>query len=151
MSLQSRFLVRREGESGKKNSYGDPLSLVECAAVASFVKYLSKHRRIPRSPAESFVSVHSMPRYPLRDAQKRYIEPFRAVILGFYVTYALLHSHKTPREILPVDNNRSASFPGQIMAGTEDGAVIAPVRHVQRLIVPFVKCVTGIVAATTQI
>ncbi len=42
------------GESGRKNSYGDSLPLVECAASASFVKNLSKHRRIPRSPFGKF-------------------------------------------------------------------------------------------------
>ena len=54
MSLQSRFVGCGEGESRRKNSYGDSLPLVECAADASFVRNLSKHRRIPRSPAECF-------------------------------------------------------------------------------------------------
>ncbi len=55
MSLQSRFVSCREGESRRKNSYGDSLPLMECTADASFVRNLSKHRRIPRSPSESFL------------------------------------------------------------------------------------------------
>ncbi|WP_279230034.1 MULTISPECIES: hypothetical protein [Clostridia] len=38
MSLQSRFLDCREGESRRKNSYGDSLPLVECAADAKTSK-----------------------------------------------------------------------------------------------------------------
>ena len=44
----------RAGEKGRKNSYGDSLSLVECETDAKFGQNLTKHRRIPRSPAESF-------------------------------------------------------------------------------------------------
>ena len=36
VSLQSWGEVCREGDSGRKNSYGDSLPLVECAAGASF-------------------------------------------------------------------------------------------------------------------
>lgn len=45
--------VNRKGESGGKNSFGDSLALVECAADAKLAS-LAKHRRTPRSPAESF-------------------------------------------------------------------------------------------------
>ena len=45
--------VDRKGESGGKNSFGDSLALVECAADAKLAS-LAKHRRTPRSPAESF-------------------------------------------------------------------------------------------------
>ena len=36
VSLQSRFAECGEGESRRKNSYGDSLPLVECAADARF-------------------------------------------------------------------------------------------------------------------
>ena len=44
----------RTGESGRKNSCGDSLSLVECAAVLRRHNTTPKYRRIPRSPSESF-------------------------------------------------------------------------------------------------
>ncbi|WP_286201009.1 hypothetical protein V3C10_18375 [[Clostridium] symbiosum] len=38
MSLQSRFVGCGEGESRRKNSYGDSLPLAECAADAKTSK-----------------------------------------------------------------------------------------------------------------
>ncbi len=55
MSLQSRFIGCGEGESRRKDSYGDPLSLVERTADAKLVRDLAKHRRAPMSPSESFL------------------------------------------------------------------------------------------------
>ena len=54
MSLQSRFEGCGEGESRRKNSYGDSLSLVERTADAKLVRDLAKHRRAPRSPFGKF-------------------------------------------------------------------------------------------------
>ncbi len=51
--------------------------------------------------------------------------PFRAAILGFSVTYATLHSQKTPRGIQPVHKNIFSLTHRQVMTGTEDAKVIA--------------------------
>lgn len=56
------------------------------------------------SPAEKRSSVNCN---TLRDAQKRHKTPFRAAVLGFFVTYAALHSQKIPRGIFAV-NSRAA-------------------------------------------
>ena len=57
MSLQSRMVGCGEGESRRKNSYGDSLPLVECTADAKLGKsVLPKHRRASRSPFGKFFS-----------------------------------------------------------------------------------------------
>ncbi len=56
MILQSRFVSCREGESRRKNSYGDSLPLVKRTADAKLVRDLAKHRRASRSPFGKFFS-----------------------------------------------------------------------------------------------
>jgi len=52
------------------------------------------------------VTVHSVTSNTLRDAQKLCIlHNFALAVLGFSVTFALLHSQKIPRGILGVNSN----------------------------------------------
>ncbi len=55
MSLQSRLVGCGEGESRRKNSYGDSLPLVECAADARFEKTSSSTGGFQGLPSESFL------------------------------------------------------------------------------------------------
>ncbi len=95
MSLQSRFVSCGEGESRRKNSYGDSLPLVECAAAARFENTSSSTGGFQGLPSESF--------------------------------------------LLP--------SPGRLSTGLKTQRGYCPVRRLQGLIVSFVKCEGGIVAA----
>ncbi len=55
MSLQSRFAGGGEGESRRKNSCGDSLPLVECAAGARFENTSSSTGGFQGLPSESFL------------------------------------------------------------------------------------------------
>ena len=71
MSLQSRFVGGGEGESRRKNSYGDPLPLVERTADAKTSKNAVKAPVGSNVPFGKLVTAYSVPGNTLRDAQKR--------------------------------------------------------------------------------
>ena len=54
MSLQSRFVGGGEGESRRKNSYGDPLPLVERTADAKLERTSLSTGGLQGPPSESF-------------------------------------------------------------------------------------------------
>ncbi len=120
MSLQSRFVSSREGEFRRKNSYGDSLSLVECAADARFENTSSSTGGFQGLPSESFLlpspgrlsaglktQRRLLPRPPALGADCLFRQVGRAYCRIHYIVVILLHFNGILGYIKEDPNKRS--------------------------------------------
>ena len=116
--------LSRVGNPGRKSSYGKRLRSLEYITDTNLENTSVSADELPGSLRNLFVSCP----LPVQEHATRCTEtvkaPFRAAALGFCVTYAALHSHKTSRGTQPAQSNRLFPLPF-ITTGTEDAKVFA--------------------------